>query len=119
MAFNSEEAFKKIVGLSNKKEENKEEQEQVVNQSAPKEEVKTEPKKEGMSKGILQRGRPKTNSETKQRISLAILPSVYDKVKKIAYVNRTTFSEVISEYLDKYIQEHEEELSLYDEYKNK
>ena len=114
MTLNSEEAFKAIGGLS-KREENKEEQEQVINQSAP----ETEPKKKGMSKGILQRGRPKTNSETKQRISLAILPSVYDKVKKIAYVNRTTFSEVISEYLDKYIQEHEEELSLYDEYKTK
>ena len=119
MAFNSEEAFKAIGGLS-KREENKEEQEQVINQSVPEKEIKkTEPKKEGMSKGILQRGRPKTDGETKQRISLAILPSVYDKVKKIAYVKRTTFSEVISEYLDKYIQEHEEELSLYDEYKTK
>lgn len=109
MALNSEEAFKAIGDLSKR-----EEKEQVINQSAP----ETETKKKGMSKGILQRGRPKTNSETKQRISLTILPSVYDKVKKIAYVNRTTFSEVVSECLNKYIQEHEEELSLYDDYKN-
>ena len=45
------------------------------------------------------RGRPKEDRELKKRISLSVLPSVYEDIQKIAYVQRRSVSELIGELL--------------------
>lgn len=61
------------------------------------------------------RGRPKADRETKKRVCLAVFPSVYDAIQKIAYVKRKSISEIVAECLENYVAEHEEELKRYDE----
>ena len=46
------------------------------------------------------RGRPKEDRELKKRISLSVLPSVYEDIQKIAYVQRRSVSELIGELLE-------------------
>lgn len=60
------------------------------------------------------KGRPKSTQETKQRISLAILPSLYEDVKKLAYVERRSISELIAQLLDQYVRENKKKLEGYD-----
>ena len=48
------------------------------------------------------RGRPKENRELKKRISLSVLPSLYEDIQKIAYVQRKSTSEVIQEMMEEY-----------------
>lgn len=52
------------------------------------------------------RGRPKEDRELKKRISLSVLPSVYEDIQKIAYVQRRSVSELIGELLEGYRVEH-------------
>lgn len=58
------------------------------------------------------RGRPKADRELKKRISLSVLPSLYEDIQKIAYVQRRSVSEVMSaimkEYRERYMTELEE-----------
>ena len=56
------------------------------------------------------RGRPKEDRELKKRISLSVLPSVYEDIQKIAYV-----SELIGELLEGYRVEHKAEIQRYGE----
>lgn len=63
------------------------------------------------------RGRPKANRELKKRISLSVLPSLYEDVQKIAYVQRRSFSDLIEEQLEQYRKKHESELKEYKEIK--
>jgi len=63
------------------------------------------------------RGRPKEERETKKRISLAVLPSLYKDIGKIAYVERRSISEVISECIEKYIADNESKLKEYEKIK--
>ena len=58
------------------------------------------------------RGRPK---ELKKRISLSVLPSVYEDIQKIAYVQRRSVSELIGELLEGYRVEHKAEIQRYGE----
>jgi hypothetical protein len=60
------------------------------------------------------RGRPKEEREIKKRISLAIFPSIYEDIKKIAYVDRESISEVISNCLEEYIEQNQAKLKEYD-----
>jgi predicted HicB family RNase H-like nuclease len=53
------------------------------------------------------RGRPKVNRETKKRISFTILPSLYEQASEIAYNEGKSVSELISEFLKKYIKTHQ------------
>lgn len=46
------------------------------------------------------RGRPKEERELKKRISLSVLPSLYEDIQKIAYVQRCSVSELIGELLE-------------------
>lgn len=62
-------------------------------------------------------GRPKVNRETKKRASFAILPSLYDNVSKIAYVDRIPVSEIISQCLEKYVEENKPKLKEYEKIK--
>jgi len=63
------------------------------------------------------RGRPKEERETKQRISLAVLPSLYEDIKKIAYVERRSISEIVSECIEKYVADNGSKLKEYEKIK--
>ena len=64
---------------------------------------------------IIQSSR--TTKEKKERKSLALLPSVYENVAKIAYVDRTSVSEIVSTLLEKYIEENQLKLLEHDRIK--
>lgn len=59
-------------------------------------------------------GRPKAERETKKRISLAILPSLYEQVQKIAYVERSNASEITSILYEQYIKDNADKLKEYE-----
>lgn len=60
------------------------------------------------------RGRPKEERELKKRISLSVLPSLYDDIQKIAYVQRRSVSELLSAMMEEYRGKHITDLSEYD-----
>lgn len=63
------------------------------------------------------RGRPKESRETKRRVTLAVLPSVYENVQKIAYIDRTSVSEVVTTYFEQYIKDNINKIEEYDKLK--
>ena len=64
------------------------------------------------------RGRPKeTSKELKKRVSLSILPSLYEDIQKIAYVQRRSVSNIVEEQLRRYREEHNDALSEYEKIK--
>lgn len=65
------------------------------------------------------RGRPKEEREVKKRVSLSMLPSVYEDMRKIAYVQRRSISDIVGEQLLKYREECGEELREYEKIKGK
>ena len=42
------------------------------------------------------------------------MPSLYEDIQKIAYVQRRSLSDLIGEQLEQYRKEHESELKVYD-----
>lgn len=64
---------------------------------------------------IVNRGRPKEQRETKKIKTISVLPSVYEKVKRIAYVKRTNISEVTEKLYEEYIQNNIIALKEYDD----
>lgn len=48
---------------------------------------------------------------------LSVLPSLYEDIQKIAYVQRRSVSDLIGEQLEQYRKEHENELKEYMEIK--
>lgn len=63
------------------------------------------------------RGRPKEDRELKKRISLSVLPSLYEDIQKIAYVQRRSVSEVMSAVMEEYRGSHAAELAEYEKVK--
>lgn len=63
------------------------------------------------------KGRPKVERETKKRVSLAVLPSVYEDVQKICYVKRKSVSEVITDMMNDFVEQNQEILKEYNEIK--
>ena len=63
------------------------------------------------------RGRPKEDRELKKRISLSVLPSLYDDIQKIAYVQRRSVSELLSAMMEEYRGSHAAELAEYEKVK--
>ena len=59
------------------------------------------------------RGRPMENRELKKRISLSVLPSVYEGIQKIAYVERKSVSELMEEMMEDYQKRHRDKLEEY------
>lgn len=59
------------------------------------------------------RGRPREDRELKKRISLSVLPSLYDDIQKIAYVQRRSVSELLSAMMEEYRGNHAAELTEY------
>lgn len=60
------------------------------------------------------RGRPKSVQETKRRITLSFLPSLYADIQKIAFMERRSVSEVFAACMEQYVQENREKLREYD-----
>ena len=60
------------------------------------------------------RGRPKEDRELKKRISLSVLPSLYDDIQKIAYVERRSVSELLSDLMAQYRDQQKSVLSEYE-----
>lgn len=58
-----------------------------------------------------------TAKETKKRYNLVILPSVYEDVQKIAYIERRSVSEIVGELLANYAKANADKLAEYDETK--
>ena len=46
------------------------------------------------------RGRPKEDRELRKRVSLSVLPSLYEDIQKIAYVERRSVSDLMVQYRD-------------------
>lgn len=63
------------------------------------------------------RGRPKEDRELKKRISLSVLPSLYDDIQKIAYVQRQSTSELVALMMEEYRSTHKDALMEYDRVK--
>lgn len=62
------------------------------------------------------RGRPKEEGrELKKRISLSVLPSLYEDIQKIAYVQRRSVSELLSAVMEEYRISHAAELAEYED----
>lgn len=61
------------------------------------------------------RGRPKEDREIKKRVSLSVLPSLYEDIQKIAYVQRRSVSELMSAMMEDYRGSHAAELAEYKE----
>ena len=64
------------------------------------------------------KGRPKEERETKKRVSLSVLPSLYEDIQKIAYVQRRSISDVVGDLMEQFREGHEEELAEYRKIKN-
>lgn len=63
------------------------------------------------------KGRPKEEREVKKRISLAVLPSVYEDIGKIAYVDRVSISEIVTKVLEEYRDKNKAKIAEYDRLK--
>lgn len=64
------------------------------------------------------RGRPKAERELKKRISLSVLPSLYDDIQRIAYVQRRSASELVADIMEQYRDDHMAELAEYHKIKS-
>lgn len=61
------------------------------------------------------RGRPTENRELKKRISLSVLPSLYEDIQKIAYMQRKSTSEAVQEMMEEYRKRNIRKLREYDQ----
>ena len=59
------------------------------------------------------RGRPKEDREIKKRVRLSVLPSLYEDIQKIAYVQRRSISDLVGDLMEQFRAGHEEELAEY------
>ena len=64
------------------------------------------------------RGRPKEDREIKKRVSLSVLPSLYEDIQKIAYVQRRSISDLVGDLMEQFRAGHEKELVEYKKIKN-
>ena len=60
------------------------------------------------------RGRPKEKRELRKRVSLSVLPSLYEDIQKIAYVERRSVSELLGELMAQYREQQKKELLEYE-----
>lgn len=64
------------------------------------------------------RGRPKEEGrELKKRISLSVIPSLYDDIQKIAFVQRRSTSELVALMMEEYRSTHRDALMEYERIK--
>ena len=60
------------------------------------------------------RGRAKEDRELRRRVSLSVLPSLYEDIQKIAYVERRSVSEMLSDLMVQYRDQQKSVLSEYE-----
>lgn len=60
------------------------------------------------------RGRPKEDRGLRKRVSLSVLPSLYEDIQKIAYVERRSVSELLSDLMLQYRDQQKSALSEYE-----
>lgn len=63
------------------------------------------------------KGRPKADRETKKRVSLALYPSSYGDLQKIAYVDRKSASDIISDLIAEFVAANADKLKEYEKIK--
>lgn len=63
------------------------------------------------------KGRPKVDRETKKRVSLALYPSSYGDLQKIAYVDRKSASDIISDLIAEFVAANADKLKEYEKIK--
>lgn len=63
------------------------------------------------------RGRPPVDRETKKRVSMSLFPSDYENIKKIAFMERVSISDIIGDLINKYVSEKADLLKEYDKLK--
>ena len=63
--------------------------------------IKQQPAEEAKQRSAG-RGRPKEDRELRKRVSLSVLPSLYEDIQKIAYVERRSVSELLSDLMMQY-----------------
>lgn len=63
------------------------------------------------------KGRPKVDREIKKRVSLAVFPSSYEDLQKIAYVDRQSVSDIVSELIAGYVEQNAAKLKEYEKIK--
>jgi len=102
--FDQEAVFKSIIGAG----QDKGMQPQAQEQDAPAL-IEQNTEKENRRKG-----RPKAEGETKKRVTLALYPSIYSDLQKIAYVKRQSISKIVSELIASYINENVDNLKEYE-----
>lgn len=64
------------------------------------------------------KGRPKAEKETKKRVSLVVYPSSYGDLQKIAYVDRKSVSDIVSELIADYVSANAGKLKEYEKIKS-
>lgn len=64
------------------------------------------------------KGRPKVDRETKKRVSLALYPSSYSDLQKIAYVDRKSASDIISDLIAEFVSANAAKLKEYEKIKS-
>lgn len=100
LELNTEETLKSILGTGTMEEEK-------------------ETETENPEIGATVKGRSKMDRETKKRVSLSVYPSTYSDLQKIAYVNRQSVSDIVTELITKYIEDNRNKLKEYNELKSK
>lgn len=66
---------------------------------------------------LAEKGRPKVDRETKKRVSLALYPSSYRDLQKIAYVDRKSVSDIISALIADFVAQNMDKLKEYEKIK--
>ena len=75
--------------------------------------IEQQPSGETMQRSTS-RGRPKEDRELRKRVSLSVLPSLYEDIQKIAYVERRSVSELLSDLMLQYREQQKSALSEYE-----
>ena len=75
--------------------------------------IEQQPSGETMQRSTS-RGRPKEDRELRKRVSLSVLPSLYEDIQKIAYVERRSVSELLSDLMVQYRNQREAALAEYE-----
>ena len=75
--------------------------------------IEQQPTEETMQRSAI-RGRPKEDRELRKRVRLSVLPSLSEDIQKIAYVEKRSVSELLSELMVQYRDQQEAVLSEYE-----
>lgn len=59
-------------------------------------------------------GRPKSQRETKQNVTITLYPSVYEDIKKLAQINGTSASSLIGEICEEFIANNKEDIRQFE-----